>query len=68
MFTYKDLFHATKGFTSKHSIGVGQFGSVYKGVLPTSKSEVAVKTVSCNSKQGMKIQMLESEYGLILQK
>jgi len=67
-FTHKDLFHATKGFNSKHSIGVGRFGREYKGVLPTSKSEVAVKTVSYNSKQGMIIQMLESEYGLILQK
>ncbi|OEL13424.1 L-type lectin-domain containing receptor kinase IV.2, partial [Dichanthelium oligosanthes] len=53
-FTYKDLFHATKGFSSKHLIGVGGFGRVYKGVLPTSKSEVAVKRVSYNSKQGVK--------------
>ncbi|XP_062228783.1 L-type lectin-domain containing receptor kinase SIT2-like [Phragmites australis] len=53
-FTYKDLYHATKGFNHKHLIGVGGFGRVYKGVLPTSKSEVAIKTVSYNSKQGIK--------------
>ncbi|CAL5043146.1 unnamed protein product [Urochloa decumbens] len=53
-FAYKDLYHATKGFSSKNLIGVGGFGRVYKGVLPKSKSEVAVKRVSYNSKQGIK--------------
>ncbi|RLM56184.1 hypothetical protein C2845_PM10G09780 [Panicum miliaceum] len=53
-FAYKDLYFATKGFSSKNLIGVGGFGRVYKGVLPTSKSEVAVKRVSYNSKQGIK--------------
>ncbi|KAJ1259103.1 hypothetical protein BS78_10G127500 [Paspalum vaginatum] len=53
-FTYKDLFNATKGFSSKQLIGVGGFGRVYKGVLPKSKAEIAVKRVSYNSKQGVK--------------
>ncbi|CAL5047448.1 unnamed protein product [Urochloa decumbens] len=53
-FAYKDLYRATKGFSSKNLIGVGGFGRVYKGVLPKSKSEVAVKRVSYNSKQGIK--------------
>ncbi|KAL6909871.1 hypothetical protein ACP4OV_001530 [Aristida adscensionis] len=52
-FTYKDLFHATKGFNYKHLIGIGGFGKVYKGVLPTTKSLVAVKSVSYSSKQGI---------------
>lgn len=53
-FAYKDLYRATKGFSSKNLIGIGGFGRVYKGVLPTSKSEVAVKRVSYSSKQGIK--------------
>ncbi|CAL5091558.1 unnamed protein product [Urochloa decumbens] len=53
-FSYKDLFSATEGFKSKNLLGVGGFGKVYRGVLPTSKCEIAVKRVSHNSKQGMK--------------
>jgi len=53
-FAYKDLYNATKGFSAKNLIGVGGFGMVYKGVLPTSKLEVAVKRVSYNSMQGTK--------------
>ncbi|CAN6207885.1 unnamed protein product [Urochloa humidicola] len=53
-FAYKDLYHATKGFSSKNLIGVGGFGRVYKGVLSKSKTEVAVKRISYNSKQGIK--------------
>jgi hypothetical protein len=52
--TYKDLVHATEGFNKKHLIGRGGFGQVYKGLLPTSKTEVAVKSVSHESKQGMR--------------
>ncbi|WVZ59117.1 hypothetical protein U9M48_009312 [Paspalum notatum var. saurae] len=53
-FAYKDLFHATGGFAGKHLLGVGGFGRVYKGVLPASKTEVAVKIVSHDARQGMK--------------
>ncbi|KAF8722937.1 hypothetical protein HU200_022076 [Digitaria exilis] len=46
-FAYRDLFHATGGFDDgEHLLGVGGFGRVYKGVLPESKTEVAVKVVS----------------------
>lgn len=53
-FSFKHLFQATKGFKQKKLLGVGGFGKVYKGVLPKSKTQVAVKRVSHESRQGMK--------------
>ncbi|RWW16097.1 hypothetical protein GW17_00020034 [Ensete ventricosum] len=53
-FSYKDLYRATKGFDEQNLLGVGGFGRVYKGVLPTSKMEIAVKKISHDSKQGMR--------------
>nr|CAB3456315.1 unnamed protein product [Digitaria exilis] len=53
-FSFKDLFHATRGFRRKNLLGAGGFGKVYKGVLPKSKVEVAAKRVSHESRQGMK--------------
>ena len=53
-FSYKDLYIATKGFSEKELIGIGGFGKVYKGILSTSKIEVAVKRVSHGREQGMK--------------
>ncbi|XP_042513386.1 L-type lectin-domain containing receptor kinase SIT2-like [Macadamia integrifolia] len=51
-FKYKDLYIATKGFKDQELLGTGGFGRVYKGVLPKSKTQVAVKRVSHNSRQG----------------
>ncbi|XP_059305435.1 L-type lectin-domain containing receptor kinase IV.1-like [Lycium ferocissimum] len=53
-FKYKDLYIATKGFGNKELLGFGGFGRVYRGVLPTSSIEIAVKRVSHESKQGLR--------------
>ncbi|XP_020236231.2 probable L-type lectin-domain containing receptor kinase VI.1 [Cajanus cajan] len=53
-FNYRDLHIATKGFTESQLIGVGGFGSVYKGVLPSTGSEVAVKKIMRSPMQGMR--------------
>ncbi|KAG1337840.1 L-type lectin-domain containing receptor kinase IV.1 [Cocos nucifera] len=53
-FLYKDLFKATKGFREENLLGFGGFGQVYKGVLPTSAIEIAVKKISHESRQGMR--------------
>ncbi|GLT89551.1 hypothetical protein SLE2022_075290 [Rubroshorea leprosula] len=53
-FKYKDLYVATNGFKDKGLLGSGGFGKVYRGTLPTSKLEIAVKKVSGESRQGMK--------------
>ncbi|KAI3987060.1 hypothetical protein MKX01_036850 [Papaver californicum] len=53
-FSYKDLYIATKGFKEKELLGTGGFGRVYKGVLPTIKTKIAVKRISHNSKQGIR--------------
>ncbi|KAK8272827.1 hypothetical protein V6Z11_D11G362000 [Gossypium hirsutum] len=53
-FSYKDLFKATKGFKDKEILGRGGFGRVYKGVLPSSNIQIAVKRISHDSRQGMR--------------
>lgn len=53
-FSYRDLYRATRGFSEEQVVGVGGFGRVYKGVLPSSKVEVAVKKIAHESQQGMR--------------
>lgn len=50
-FSYNELRAATDDFLPRNKIGRGGFGIVYKGVLKDG-TEVAVKTLSAESKQG----------------
>ncbi|XP_047334814.1 L-type lectin-domain containing receptor kinase IV.1-like [Impatiens glandulifera] len=51
-FKYKDLYFATNGFSDKQLLGRGGFGQVYRGIIPSSKVEIAVKRMSQDSWQG----------------
>ncbi|KAJ0855688.1 putative protein kinase RLK-Pelle-L-LEC family [Helianthus annuus] len=53
-YSYKELKKATKGFKKEGLLGFGGFGSVYKGVLPKSRTLVAVKRISNEAQQGMR--------------
>ncbi|MBA0810969.1 hypothetical protein Gohar_002910 [Gossypium harknessii] len=50
-FSYDQLKLATDDFHSSNKIGRGGFGTVYKGILKDG-TEVAVKTLAAQSKQG----------------
>ncbi|XP_043703038.1 L-type lectin-domain containing receptor kinase S.4 [Telopea speciosissima] len=53
-FSYQELKIATRGFKEKELLGFGGFGRVYRGTLPKSKTLVAVKRISHESKQGLR--------------
>lgn len=53
-YSYKELKKATKRFRDKELLGRGGFGKVYKGILPNSKTLIAVKRISHESKQGLR--------------
>ncbi|GAA0173444.1 hypothetical protein LIER_27061 [Lithospermum erythrorhizon] len=57
-FAYEELNQATDGFSKDRILGSGGFGKVYKGVL-SNNSEVGVKCVNHDSKQGLKEFMAE---------
>ncbi|KAK9168062.1 hypothetical protein Syun_000202 [Stephania yunnanensis] len=60
-FRYKELYLATKGFKQSEVIGIGGFGEVYKGVLPTTGEQVAVKKINQNSLLGIRQFVAEIE-------
>ncbi|XP_030941610.1 L-type lectin-domain containing receptor kinase IV.2-like [Quercus lobata] len=53
-FRYSELFFATRGFAERNLIGSGGFGKVYRGMIPSTGLEVAIKRVAQDSSQGMK--------------
>ncbi|KAH9672431.1 L-type lectin-domain containing receptor kinase S.4 [Citrus sinensis] len=53
-YSYQELKQATNNFSAKQLLGHGGFGQVYKGTLHNSKTEVAVKRISNESKQGVR--------------
>ncbi|XP_030962097.1 probable LRR receptor-like serine/threonine-protein kinase At3g47570 [Quercus lobata] len=44
--SYQSLLNATDGFSSANLIGVGSFGSVYKGILDQGRHIVAIKVLN----------------------
>ncbi|CAN1295341.1 Probable LRR receptor-like serine/threonine-protein kinase At3g47570 [Linum perenne] len=62
--SYQRLFEATDGFSSANQIGVGSFGSVYKGVLSEigeASINIAVKVFNLQRRGASKSFMAECE-------
>ncbi|GLJ17619.1 hypothetical protein SUGI_0306770, partial [Cryptomeria japonica] len=52
-FSYQDLVIATAGFDESNLLGVGNFGSVYRGILRNGKM-VAIKTLNLQNEEADK--------------
>ncbi|XP_051139156.1 probable LRR receptor-like serine/threonine-protein kinase At3g47570 [Andrographis paniculata] len=57
--SYADLLKATSGFSRNNLIGVGRFGSVYKGSLDDGMAMVAVKVLDLDVRGATKTFMAE---------
>ncbi|XP_050156191.1 probable LRR receptor-like serine/threonine-protein kinase At3g47570 [Malus sylvestris] len=44
--SYQSLLKATNGFSSTNLVGMGSFGSVYKGVLEQGETTIAIKVLN----------------------
>ncbi|KAK6146896.1 hypothetical protein DH2020_017808 [Rehmannia glutinosa] len=53
-YKYQELKLATRGFKDSELLGFGGFGRVYRGTLANPKTQVAVKRISHDSKQGVR--------------
>lgn len=53
-YSYRELKKATRNFSEKEVLGYGGSGKVYRGILPISKTQIAVKRISRDSKQGLR--------------
>ncbi|XP_042035455.1 L-type lectin-domain containing receptor kinase S.1-like [Salvia splendens] len=58
-YSYEELSMATKQFSSQELLGSGGFGKVYKATLGGDNTEMAVKCVNHDSKQGFREFMAE---------
>ncbi|XP_030963598.1 probable LRR receptor-like serine/threonine-protein kinase At3g47570 [Quercus lobata] len=59
--SYQNLFKATDGFSSTNLIGMGNFGSVYKGILDQGRHTIAVKVLNLLHHGASKSFMAECE-------
>ncbi|KAF8010414.1 LOW QUALITY PROTEIN: hypothetical protein BT93_J1135 [Corymbia citriodora subsp. variegata] len=59
--SYADIVKATDGFSSSNLIGMGSFGSVYKGTLADENKIVAVKVFDLKQRGASKSFMVECE-------
>ncbi|XP_028056931.1 probable L-type lectin-domain containing receptor kinase S.5 [Camellia sinensis] len=59
LFSYKKLSKATRNFSKDNLLGIGGFGSVYKGVMSKPPTTIAVKKINATSKQGEKEYLAE---------
>ncbi|KAF8030778.1 hypothetical protein BT93_D0076 [Corymbia citriodora subsp. variegata] len=59
--SYQTLLKATDGFSSMNLIGVGSFGSIYKGILEENGTTIAVKVLHLVHRGALKSFLVECE-------
>ncbi|XP_028784805.1 receptor kinase-like protein Xa21 [Neltuma alba] len=59
--SYKELHDATNGFSSSNLVGVGSFGSIYKGTLRHFEGFIAMKVLNLQAHGASKSFITESE-------